>query len=96
MLIVGLAPAEPGQLARRGSGTDHAIARLRGPKTLSTARAVQATLLALQVVDITLPLTIGHALVTTLRILRQPIAILAALAIRHILVSALFFAAELS
>jgi hypothetical protein len=51
-------------------------------------------LLALQVVDITLLLRIGHAFVTTLRILRQPIVILAALAIRHVRISALFVTAE--
>src|SRR5438477_10790211 len=59
-------------------------------------RAVQPPLLALQVVDITLPLRTGHAFVTTLRILRQPIVILAALAIRHVPISALFVTAESS
>jgi hypothetical protein len=51
-------------------------------------------LLVLQVIDITLPFRIGHAFVTTLCILCQPTLILAALAIRHCFVSALFVTAE--
>ena len=53
-------------------------------------------MLALQVVDITLPFRVGHAFVTTLCILRQPIVVLAALAISHLPIPALFVTAELS
>jgi len=51
-------------------------------------------LLALQVVDITLPFRIGHSFITTLCILRQPIVVLVALAVRHPSISTLFVPAE--
>jgi len=51
-------------------------------------------LLVLQVVDIALPLLIGHSFVTTLRIVRHPIVVLLALAIRHRSISALCVPAE--
>jgi hypothetical protein len=41
-------------------------------------------LLVSQVVDIALPLRIGHSFVSTLCTLRQSIVVLAALAIRHL------------
>jgi hypothetical protein len=56
--------------------------------------AVQAALLALQVVEITLPFRIGHAFVATLRVVGQAIVVLAAIPIAHLSVSALFVPAE--
>src|SRR5260370_41957868 len=61
---------------------------------LPPPRSVQTALLVLQVVDIPLPLRIGHSFVTTLLIVRHPIVVLLALAIRHRSISALCVPAE--
>jgi hypothetical protein len=53
-------------------------------------------LLALQVVEITLPFRIGHAFIATLCVLRQLIIVLTALAIRHRSISALFVPVQMS
>src|ERR1700736_5407553 len=79
----------------RGEVAPRALLR-KGEGALSAPRIIQAALLVSQVLDITLPFRIGHAFVTTLCILRQPIVVLVALAIRHSSISALFVPAELS
>jgi hypothetical protein len=51
-------------------------------------------LLAFQFVNVTLASPIAHSLVTSLSILRQPVVVLTALAIRHVSISTLVAAAE--
>ena len=78
---------DPDRFARRGQGFDPA-------SFLPAPRAIQSALLVLQIVHVTLSFRIGHSFVTTLRIFRQPIVVIAALAIRHPSISALFVSAE--
>ena len=61
---------------------------------LSPPRCVQSLLLAFQFSRVTLAFPVGHPLVTTLRVLRQSIIILTALAVCHLSISALVGAAE--
>jgi Amidohydrolase len=65
------------------------------PIALPASRAVQAMLLSIQVVEITLPFHIGHAFVAALCIIGQAIVVAAAFAVRHVPVPALFVAAEM-
>src|SRR5437016_786740 len=66
-----------------------ALARFGTPGIFQTTGTVA-------VLDIALPFSISHAPVATLRTLRQPTVVLATIAIRHLSISALFVAAELS